>query len=145
MIKTLGERDFSAQETMHLLLSLKLHSTTFQVLPVNLNGSRHVRMKLKQTNSQCTSDSLLDKYAKRIIFQNDWPQIVKINFAQFVTKYKIVKNKLVQQSENVIPRFFPCYSSNPKGINSSRKKPIVGQPPPPTGDFCHLFPHGPNR
>ena len=27
MIKTLGERDFSAQETMHLLLSLKLYSS----------------------------------------------------------------------------------------------------------------------
>ena len=29
MMKTLGERDFSAQETMYLLLSLKLYSTTF--------------------------------------------------------------------------------------------------------------------
>ena len=29
MMKSLGERDFSAQETAHHLLSLKLHSTTF--------------------------------------------------------------------------------------------------------------------
>ena len=40
MIKALGERDFSVQETMHLLLSLKLHSSSFQVLPVNLDGTR---------------------------------------------------------------------------------------------------------
>jgi hypothetical protein len=39
MITTLGKRDFSAQETMHLLLSLKLHSSSFQVLPVNLDGT----------------------------------------------------------------------------------------------------------
>lgn len=43
MMKTLGERDFSAQETMILLLSLKLYSTSFNVLPVNLNGSQKVQ------------------------------------------------------------------------------------------------------
>ena len=43
MIKTLGERDFSAQETMHLLLSLKLHSSCFQVLPINLDGTRSLK------------------------------------------------------------------------------------------------------
>ena len=43
MITTLGERDFSAQETMHLLLSLKLHSSSFQVLPVNLDGTRSLK------------------------------------------------------------------------------------------------------
>ena len=86
MIKTLGERDFSAQETMHLLLSLKLHSSTFEVLPVNLNESRYVRTNLKQANSRCTSDTLLDKYAKRIVFQNDYPQIMKINFAPLTGK-----------------------------------------------------------
>jgi hypothetical protein len=50
MIKTLGEKDFGAQETMHLLLSLKLYSSSFQVLPVNLNGSRFVKTNLKQTH-----------------------------------------------------------------------------------------------
>ena len=29
-MRTLGQRDFSAQETMHLMLSLKLYSTTFK-------------------------------------------------------------------------------------------------------------------
>jgi len=37
MMKSLGERDFIAQETMHDLLSLKLHSTTFHVKPFSLN------------------------------------------------------------------------------------------------------------
>ena len=43
MIKSLGERDFSAQETMHHLLSLKLHSTTFHVKSLSLNGSRRLQ------------------------------------------------------------------------------------------------------
>ena len=41
--KSLGERDYAAQETIHHLLSLKLHSSSFKVLPVSLNGSRRVR------------------------------------------------------------------------------------------------------
>jgi hypothetical protein len=47
MMKSLGERDISAQETMHLLLSLKLYATTFKVLPINLNGSRKIDTSLK--------------------------------------------------------------------------------------------------
>ncbi len=42
-MKSLGERDYAAQETMHHLLSLKLHSSSFKVMPVSLNGSRKVR------------------------------------------------------------------------------------------------------
>jgi hypothetical protein len=95
---------------MHLLLSLKLYSSSFQVLPVNLNGSRFVKTNLKQTDSLCTNDSLLDKYAKRSIFQDEFPHVMKMSFVEFVTMYKTVKNKLIKRSPNVIPRFFPCYS-----------------------------------
>ena len=115
--KSLGERDFSSQETMHLLLSLKLHSSSFQVLPVNLDGSHSVKRQIRDgSSSSCTNDSILDKYAKRAIFKNDHPLIMNISFAQFVTQYKLVKNKIVPQSPNIIPRFFPSYSSNTKGL-----------------------------
>ena len=40
--KSLGERDYAAQETMHHLLSLKLHSSSFNVIPVSLSGSRRL-------------------------------------------------------------------------------------------------------
>ena len=32
VMKSLGERDYAAQETMHHLLSLKLHSSSFKVM-----------------------------------------------------------------------------------------------------------------
>ena len=93
-----------------------MHSSSFQVLPVNLDGSRSVQRQIKDSNSSCTNDSILDKYAKRAIFQNDLPLIMNISFTQFVTLYKFVKNKVVTQEPNVVPRFFPSYSSNPKGL-----------------------------
>ena len=44
MMKSLGERDFSAHETLHHLLSIKLCSSTFKVFTVNLNGSRRIKI-----------------------------------------------------------------------------------------------------
>ena len=43
VMKSLGERDYAAQETMHHLMSVKLHTSSFNVMPVSLNGSRRVR------------------------------------------------------------------------------------------------------
>ncbi len=62
VMKSLGERDYAAQETMHHLLSLKLHSSSFKVMPVSLNGSRRVRNTAEEGES-CTNYSLLDVYA----------------------------------------------------------------------------------
>ena len=42
---------------------------------------------------------------------------MNMNFVQFATMYKVVNNQLVKLPENVIPRIFPTYSSNPKGQN----------------------------
>ena len=66
MIKSLGERDFSAQETMHQLFSLKLHSSSFTVIPVSLNACRRIRPNKREClGLQSTYDSLLDSYASR--------------------------------------------------------------------------------
>ena len=49
---------------MHHLLSSKLHSSSFKVMPVSLNGSRRVRDTTEEGES-CTDYSLLDVYANR--------------------------------------------------------------------------------
>ncbi|KAJ7351752.1 hypothetical protein OS493_035694 [Desmophyllum pertusum] len=66
VMKTIGERDYAAQETMHHLLSLKLHRSSFNVIPVSLNGSRKICHNTSIENDGiCTSNSLLDYYASR--------------------------------------------------------------------------------
>ena len=117
VMKSLGERDYAAQETMHHLLSLKLHSSSFKVLPVSLNGSRRVRDTASiEEGESCTDYSLLDMYAKREQYESS-PNVVNMNFLQFATTFKVVNNELTKLPENVIPRIFPIYSSNPKGPN----------------------------
>ena len=65
VMKFLGERDYAAQETMHHLLSLKLHSSSFKVMPVSLNGSRVRDAASIDEGELCTDYSLLDVYANR--------------------------------------------------------------------------------
>ncbi len=76
VMKSLGERDYAAQETMHHLLSLKLHSSSFKVMPVSLNGSRRVRNTAEEGES-CTDCSLLDVYANREQYESS--QITRYN------------------------------------------------------------------
>ena len=65
VMKSLGERGYVAQETMHHLLSLKLHSSTFKVVPVSLNGSRRVCDTASiEDGESCTDYLLLYVYAK---------------------------------------------------------------------------------
>ena len=59
IMKSLGQRDFSAQETMHHLMSLKLVSSSFNVIPISLDGSRRIKTNTFD-GGITTNDSLLD-------------------------------------------------------------------------------------
>ena len=95
IIKTLGQRNFSAQETMHRLMSMKLHvvSSSLNVVAVSLNGSRRIKTNTPNGND-VTNDSLLDTYPKCEKHANIIPDIIALNFIDFVTKCNIVNNKL---------------------------------------------------
>ena len=115
VMKTLGERYYVAQETMHHLLSLKLHSSSFKVIPVSLNDSRRVRNNASiEDGDSCTDNSLLHVYAN--CQQYDSSHDI-MNFVQFATTYKVVNNEFTKLPENVAPRIFPTYFPNLKGPN----------------------------
>jgi len=59
VMKTLGEQDYAAQETMHHLLSLKLHSSRFTVIPVSLNESRRVQISADERQLCCSNPFLM--------------------------------------------------------------------------------------
>lgn len=58
-------------------------------------------------NKNCTGDSFLDVYANRKVFSNKFPDIMKTNFVEFATKYKLTNNKLERQKDDVVPNIFP--------------------------------------
>ena len=57
MIQVVGERDFGAQETAHILQSLPLYSCTFNFVTLSLDGGRQIR-----TDTQTPQDKSTNNY-----------------------------------------------------------------------------------
>ena len=86
-------------------------------MPISLNGSRRVRdIESLEEGESRTVYSLLDVYAKRHDYDNS-QDVHSMNFVPFASMYNIVNNELTKTPDNVIPRIFPIFSSNPKGQN----------------------------
>ena len=113
LTSTVGERDFSAQETCHLLLSLPMFRASRDFVILSLDGSRQVDDVLED-NRPATVSSQLDQYCSR----PDAHSFTDISLLEFVQKYKITKKTSdVPTRRNkdviVIPR--PYCSPDPAG------------------------------
>ena len=64
LISSFGERDFSAQETCHLLLQLPMYKASRSFINLSLDGSREVQGNT-QEGERVTSHSVLDHYTSR--------------------------------------------------------------------------------
>lgn len=113
MMRAVGPRDMSVQEVMHLILSIRLVSSTFQVIAALLDGSRKVN--LTKDGSLCTEASMLDSYANRAVFEKDFPGISKCNFIDFASNYCQTKTGIKKRASPVVIKAYPNYSSSPKG------------------------------
>ena len=77
----MGERDYSAQETCHLLVHLPLKASR-DFIVVNLDGSRAID-HLQETKEQLATPSFLDHYMGR----PGTAQFNVINFLQLCQQY----------------------------------------------------------
>ena len=107
MLRAVGERDFSSQETAHMLLSLPLYSCSYSFVAVSLHESQLIERN-EQTGQLALQQSLIQQYADREVAHD-------LNLCQFVTQYNIQKGKLCRRSTTVIVRFFPKYSPSTDG------------------------------
>lgn len=112
MIKSVGQRDYSIQEVMHHLLSLRCVSATHEVVNASLDGSRRVQVSRK--NDFCTIPSVLDIYAEREKFIKIFPDIqaLEYNFLQFTSTFVSKNSKLEKRKRLVIVKTYPKFSSN---------------------------------
>ena len=94
MMRAIGQRDMGIQEVMHQILSIKLLSSSFQVVTASLNGSRNIKVQNGQLQ---TEPSILDFYAKRAQFENEFPGISKLNFVQFASTFSKAKLRIKKQ------------------------------------------------
>ena len=112
LLKTVGQRDYSIQEVMHHLLSIKFVSATHEVITASLDGSR--RVQLRANSEICTAPSMLDTYAERYKYLKIDPQLLEYNFVEFASRFTFKASKLTRRDKTVIVKTYPNYSSNPK-------------------------------
>ena len=112
-IKLPGERDFSAQEIMHHIMSLKLVSSSFHVVNLSLDGSHKISIK---SNNVEIEPSTPDNYAMRNTLLGCCNAISQCNLVKFVANYFVVKSKTKKRQKQVVVRAFPTPYSNPKGV-----------------------------
>lgn len=114
MLRTVGQRDYSIQEVMHHLLSIKFVSATNEVITASLDGSR--RFQLGANHQICTVPSIVDIYAERHNCLKVDPQLLEYNFCQFASKFIFKGSKLHQRGKTVIVKtyMYPNYTIQSK-------------------------------
>ena len=113
LINSVGERDYSAQETCHLLLQLPLTKASREFIVVNLDGSCAIKDHL-QENERATTPSFLDHY----LVCPATPQFNDINLLQFCQQYtmpRILGSVPNCRSKSVIVVMCPYYPPDPAG------------------------------
>ena len=93
MIKSIGERDFSAQETSHMLLGLSLYNCTFTFTTLILDDSKTTEIERTSTGTKLTSKpSIIHYYSKR--FQNNDSEMQQMNLLTLSSHFYIYNNTL---------------------------------------------------
>ena len=111
LISSVGERDYSAQETCHLLLQLPMFRASRDFVILSLDGSREVDDRLEDDRA-VTLDSQLDHYTARPATA----QFEELTLLQFVQKYRIPKrvgDDLVPRTKEVVVIPRPYCSPDP--------------------------------
>ena len=113
LVNTVGERDFSAQETCHLLLQLPMYRATRDFVILSLDGSREVDDNL-EADRPVTVESQLDHYCTRPRIPNH----EALSILQFVQKYRMPKTvgeAFVPRRKEVVVIPRPYVSPDPEG------------------------------
>ena len=113
LISSVGERDFSAQETCHLLLQLPMFRASRDFVMLSLDGSRAVEQRLEEDHP-ATTPSTLDHYISRPVtpqFQN----ITLLHFVQHFTMPKEPGSDPSRRRKKVVVIVRPYCSPDPRG------------------------------
>ena len=113
LTSTVGARDFSAQETCHLLLMLPMVRASRDFVILSLDGSRQVDDRLEE-DKPVTVESQLDQYCARPVTDD----FDKLTLSEFVQKYKLSKKKgdaLIPRKKDVVVIARPYCSPDPAG------------------------------
>ena len=115
LINSVGNRDYSAQETCHLLLQLPMYKASRDFVVLSLDGSRLVQHDLEQQDT-ATAPSILDRYIHRPTTDT----FNSMTLIEFTPNYIMPKNAMSlpkRRSKKVIVIARPYCSPDPEAPN----------------------------
>jgi len=112
MIKSVGEIDYSAQETCHLLLQLPMYRASQEFFILSLDGSRQDDDRLEEGNERATLDSQIDHYCAR---PHHMEFLTLLEFVQRLRTPKTVGDTPTPRKKDVIVIVRPYCSPDPCG------------------------------
>ena len=115
LINTIGERDYSAQETCHLLLQLPMYKASRSFITLSLDGSRAVESNV-QEGERATAHSVLDHYTSRPS-TTQFNTTTILDFTRQYTMPKELGDEPKKRSKEVIVITRPHCSPDPSGPN----------------------------
>jgi len=86
MIKTVGERDYGAQETAHLLLGLALYRCTYNFVTLSLDGEQLVSTD-GSASDPAICPSMIDVYSQRARYIQSFTNIMSLNLLKFADTF----------------------------------------------------------
>ena len=113
LVNTVGERDYSAQETCHLLLQIPLYIASRDFVVLSLDGTRMVEPQLEE-DQPATVLSSLDQYLARPsseIFQS----MTLLRFTQHYSVSKAEGSNPYKRNKAVVVIVRPHYPPDPNG------------------------------
>ena len=117
LINCVGERDYSAQETCHLLLQLPMFKSSRDFIVLSLEGSRAVHSQLSE-GQDATAPAIVDHYCSRPTTQT-FEAMPLLSYAESYSMPRLLGEQPKQRKKKVvvIPRRY-C-SPDPNGPNMS--------------------------
>ena len=134
MISSFGERDYSAQETCHLLMGLPKYRASRDFVYLTLDGSRQVDSNQEEGTAIVTLASQLDHYINRIT----GTEMEELSLLEFVQKFRMPKCigvAPIRRKKEIVVIVIPYCSPDPQGPKYEqycRQKLMLHQP------FRHL-------
>ncbi len=113
LINSVGERDYSAQETCHLLLQLPMFRASRDFIVLSLDGSRAVEDQL-QEGQPATAPSILDHYIRRPT-TSQFRDMTILHFTQKYTMPKELGSDPSHRRKEVVVIVRPFCSPDPNG------------------------------
>ena len=113
LINCVGERDYSAQETCHLLLQLPMFKSSRDFIVLSLDGSRAVHSQLSE-GQDATAPSIVDHYCSRPTTQ-PFDAMPLLSFAESYSMPRSLGEQPKQSKKKVVVIARPYCSPGPNG------------------------------